>query len=172
MKIILCSGHGIAKNPDEYYQKLMQTACDLYNNGSDRLIFSGGFTNIEHPHTSEAASMRDYSAGRGWISADDEHVILEEKSKDSYQNLQFSREVIPQDIDADWYVVTYFYKQHRYSLLAEILQMPHTFIPVARSFTSQDMRDELHQVQQFRAHPDNNGDWHKIVRGFRDTSFL
>ncbi len=79
--------------PNEGKSRVQLAADTLTSRESDVVIFSGDVSHLHHykPHKSEAESMKDYALT---IGIREEAIITESKSKNTYENALFCKEIV------------------------------------------------------------------------------
>lgn len=88
---------------NEAGERILETAMLAWRFPDTRVVFTGGTANILYGGTSEADSARTYLTSLG-LSPD--RLILEDKSRDTYENALFTRVLLAPKPGERWLLVT------------------------------------------------------------------
>ncbi len=96
--ILLCYGQFQETN-EEYRQYVDWVVNEARQNGIEKLIISGGHTNIRKPEVSEAETIKDYLA----LKSPDFPVVLENESLTTQQNIEFTAKMVTKEDEVTIY---------------------------------------------------------------------
>ncbi|MEK6715232.1 MAG: ElyC/SanA/YdcF family protein [Candidatus Omnitrophota bacterium] len=127
--VVLAGGAGESGVPGQGYEERVQEAVDLYKNGYAKyIIFSSGDTY----RLKETLLMKNLAISYG-IS--EEAVILEDRAKNTYENIKFSKDILEKNNWNKIILVSSPYHMLRVSLTAKNI-MPHIssiYVPIRES---------------------------------------
>lgn len=84
-------------------ERLTESIQIIKNNPSIKIIFSGGPAYINHPNLNDSDSAKIFFSQMG---VDISKIIFEDNSRNTYENILFSKEIAKPKIDEKWIVIT------------------------------------------------------------------
>lgn len=97
----------------------LTSAIELYNINKDLIILYSGFSNKINPTSSEAERAKIFFKRMG---VKEDKIILEKNSKNTLQNIVYSKNII-EEIGGNWLLVTSAFHMKRAMLLSQELKL-------------------------------------------------
>ena len=113
------SYHNISEIALNSQVERLTTAIQFYNTNKDLIILYSGFSNKINPISSEAERAQIFFERMG-IKKD--KIILEKNSKNTFENIKFSKEII-EEIGGNWLLITSAFHMKRAMILCEKLKL-------------------------------------------------
>jgi uncharacterized SAM-binding protein YcdF (DUF218 family) len=115
----------------DYRLRLDRTAEFLAHDPQLRVILLGGAP--MHEQISEAKAGLDYLKAKGAVSPD--HIQLEERSRNTLENLRQARKILERENCADLILITNRYHLARSRMIANSLGLQHLLCPAEAAFS-------------------------------------
>jgi len=113
------SYHNISEIALNGQAERLTTAIELYNENTDLIILYSGFSNKINPISSEAERAQIFLERMG---IKNDKIILEKNSKNTLQNIKFSKDII-EKISGNWLLITSAFHMKRAMILCQKLKL-------------------------------------------------
>lgn len=113
------SYHNISEIALNGQAERLTTAIELYNENTDLIILYSGFSNKINPISSEAERAQIFLEKMG---IKNNKIILEKNSKNTLQNIKFSKDII-EKISGNWLLITSAFHMKRAMILCQKLKL-------------------------------------------------
>ena len=127
--VVFAGGVGESGTAGQGYEERVQRAVELYNEGyADKLIFSSGYIYaFKEPLVMKALAVS--------LGVPEGHIMLEEKARNTFENVEFTREILVKNGLDKILLISAPYHMRRASLVfhkvADDIQV--TYVPIANS---------------------------------------